>query len=212
MGNLSTLSTPLRQFSDAAVPHEPTRLRQGDSWTWERIFPDFPSALYRLKYVLNSPHNRFVLDGTLAQNSPITAADDGQAFVVQATRAATAECQPDTYQLSAVLIGIPNTTADGEQVTLPLQDVTVDADIAGATGPVDTRSIAKKNLDAIEACLLGTTDPSVAEYTINGRMLRRFNRSELLKEREYWRNEYNGELRAAGLYASNRNITFRFRG
>ena len=68
------------------------------------------------------------------------------------------------------------------------------------------------NLDAIEACLLGNAYPSVEEYTINGRMLRRFNRAELLKEREYWRNEYKRELKAAGIYTENRNITFRFRG
>ena len=99
--------------------------------------------LYSLKYVLNSPRNRFVLDGTLAQNAPITASDDGQAFVIQATAAQSQACAPDVYQLIAVLIGLANTTAAGQQVTLPLQDVTVDANVAGASGPVDTRSMAK---------------------------------------------------------------------
>lgn len=202
----------MRQFDDASVPFEPTQLRQGDSWNWERIFPDYPSNLYQLKYIFNSPTNRFVLDGAEAQNAPITAADDGQTFVVQARPSQTASAAPDTYQLIAVLVGIANTTAAGEQVTLPLQDVLVAPNVAGAQGPVDTRSVAKRNLDAIEACLLGNLDPSVAEYTINGKMLRRFSRADLIKEREYWKNEYRVELKAMGIYAESRNITFRFKG
>ncbi len=202
----------MRQFDDASVPYEPTYLRQGDSWNWQRQFADYPSNLYQLKYVFNSPSNRFVLDGTLAQGAPIVADADGQTFDIAAAPAQTTACAPDTYQLIAVLIGIGNTTAAGEQVTLPLQDVIVAPNVASAQGPVDTRSVAKKNLDAIEACLLGNADASVAEYTINGRMLRRFDRSELLKEREYWRNEYKAELKAAGIYTENRNITFRFKG
>lgn len=187
-------------------------LRQGDSWNWQRQFPDYPSNLYQLKYVFNSAGNRFVLDGTLSQNAPIVADGDGATFDIAALPAVTTNCASDTYQLIAVLIGIANTTAAGQQVTIPLQDVRVEPNLAGAQGPVDTRTNAKKNLDAIEACLLGNTDPGVAEYTINGRMLRRFNRAELLKEREYWRNEYKAELKAAGIYTENRNITFRFRG
>src|SRR5436305_14899458 len=99
MGNLSNPATPMRQFDDAGVPQEPTQLRQGDSWNWERIFPEYPSNLYSLKYVLNSPRNRFVLDGTLAQNAPIAASDDGQAFLIQAMGTQTQACAPDVYQL-----------------------------------------------------------------------------------------------------------------
>ena len=42
-------------------------------------------------------------------------------------------------------------------------------------------------------------------------MLRRFTRAELIKEREYWKNEYKAELRAAGLYTETRTIGFRFK-
>lgn len=212
MGTPTFPPTPMQQFYDSSVPQEPTFLRQGDSWNWQRQFSDYPSNLYQLKYIFNSPSNRFVLDGTLTENAPIEADADGMTFDIAATTTQTDACAPDTYQMIAVLIGIANTTAAGEQVTLPLQDVRVAANVASATGPIDTRSTAKKNLDAVEAALLGNTDPSVAEYTINGRMLRRFDRSELLKEREYWRNEYKAELKAAGLYTENRNIKFRFKG
>lgn len=206
MGTLSNPATPNQQFDASDVPLEPTRLRQGDSWNWERVFPDYPSGLYTLSYILNSAANRFPFPP-----AGITPADDGQGFLIQLTAAQTAACIPDTYQIVAVLSGIAGTTAAGQQETFPLQDVLVAANLATATGPVDTRSIAKKNLDAINACLLGNSDPSVAEYTINGRMLRRFTRKELISEREYWKNEYKAELRAAGLYTETRNIGFRFK-
>jgi hypothetical protein len=210
MGNILNPATPISQFYDSDVPLEPTNLRAGDSWNWMRAFPDYPSGLYQLKYILNSASNRFVLDGTLAVNAPITADSDGQSFDVQAPASLTNGCPADTYQLVAILIGITGTTAAGEQVTLPLQDVCVAPNLAGASGPVDTRSNVKKNLDAVEQCLLGNTDPSVSEYMINGRQLRRFPRADLIKERSFWRAQYKAELRAKGEYCPRRVIGFRF--
>lgn len=199
------------QFSASDVPLEPTQLRAGDSWNWERMFPDYPSGLYQLKYVFNSARNRFVMDGTLASNPPITSDADGQTFDIQAPSTLTNTCVPDTYQLVAILIGITGTTAAGEQVTLPLQDVLVEPNLATATGPVDTRSFVKKRLDMIEACLSGDTRPDVQEYMINGRQLRRISPIELEKLRAYYKNLYKAELRAKGEYSSPRVIGFRFK-
>ena len=207
MGTLLNPATPINQFYDSDVPLEPTDLRSGDSWNWIRVFPDYPSNLYTLNYIFNSAANRFVL---LFSPGPITAGDDGQSFVIQAAMANTQLCQPDTYQIVAVLTGIAGTTAAGQQVTVPLQDVCVSPNLAAATGPVDTRSDVKKNLDAINACLLGNTDPSVSEYMINGRQLRRFPRADLIKERSFWRAQYKAELRAKGEYAPRRVLGFRF--
>jgi hypothetical protein len=209
MSGLTNPASPNPQFYDSDFPLEPTRLRQGDSWNWIRAFPDYPSALYTLTYILNSASNRFVLLSTGA-TPPITPDDSGQAFVIQATAVQTAACQPDTYSIAAVLSGIAGTTAQGQQETLVLQDVIVDPNLATAVGPVDTRSNCKKNLDAINTCLLNNADPSVQEYMINGRQLRRFSRADLLKEREYWKNEYRAELRASGQYTQPRGIGFRF--
>lgn len=210
MGTIANPPTPEPQFNAPDVPLEPTILRQGDSWNWTRTFPNYPSALYSLTYVFDSASARFVLAGTGA-GAPITADADQITFDVQATTAQTADCAPGTYQLLAVLIGIAGTSAAGQQVTIPLQDVEVQPNLAGATGPVDVRSIAKKNLDAIDACLLGNSDPSVQEYMIDGRQLRRFSRMELIKEREYWKAQYQAERRANGEYARRRVIGFRFK-
>ena len=214
MGSLNNPATPIPQFDNSAVPLEPTALYQGDSWNWERSFPDYPSELYQLTYIFNSPYNRFQLVST-GDAPPITPDTDGQNFIIQATSAQTAACNPDTYDVMAVLTGITGTTAAGEQVTLKLSTVVVTANLATATGPIDTRSFAKQNLDAIEAALLGNIDPSVMEYTINGganggRQVRRFARHELLMERAYWRDVYNAELAAAGVYVKPKGFGFRF--
>lgn len=214
MGSLANPATPIPQFDNSAVPLEPTALYQGDSWNWTRVFPDYPSTLYQLTYVFNSANNRFSF-GSTGDNPPITPSDDGQSFVIQATSAQTQLCPDDTYDVIAVLTGITGTTAAGQQVTIELATVVVTANMATATGPIDTRSFAKKNLDAVEAALLNNTDPSVMEYTINGgvnggRQVRRFARNELLKERAYWREVYNAELAAAGVYVKPRGFGFRF--
>jgi len=210
MGSLKNPSTPIPQFNDPDVPIEPTSLRQGDTWNWARAFPDYPSNLYQLKYVFNSAANRFVLGDPLEVNPPITPDADNQTFDIHATSGVTATCQPDTYQLVAILIGVAGTTAEGEQVTMPLQDVMVEANLATATGPVDTRSFVKKRLDIIEAALSGDTRPDVMEYMIAGRQLKKINPAELEKLRVHYKSKYKAELRSQGEYAGRRVIGFRF--
>jgi len=206
MGSLQNPSTPVLQFNTSDVPLEPTDLRQGDSWNWERTFGDYTSKLYKLTYILNSAKNLFKFPDTA-----ITASDDGEGFVIQVTAAQSASCTPDKYQILAVLTGIAETKAASQQVTIPLQDVIVAPNMAQATTPVDTRSFVKKTLDMIEAAIGGIQDVSVQEYMINGRQLRRFSLKELTEQRATYKNLYKAELRASGQYAPTRKIGFRFK-
>ncbi|MGA7887619.1 MAG: hypothetical protein WCA44_17935 [Acidobacteriaceae bacterium] len=210
MGTLANPATPIPQFEASDLPQLPTELRAGDSWNWQQTFEDYPSNLYALKYVFNSPSNRFVIDGTAGSPPPITADSTGQIFNVQVPTAQTA-CPADIYQVIAILIGLTGTTAEGQQVTLPLQDVIVKPNVNAATGPIDTRSFVKKTLDMIEACIAGNETPDVQEYMINGRQLRRINPSDLTRLRNQYLAMYRAELRAAGEYAPPRSIGFRFK-
>lgn len=209
MGNLANPVTPIPAFGASDVPFVPPELRQGDSWNWTCSFPDYSSSLYTLTYVFNSPNNRFVLLGT-GDAPPITADNDGQTFDIQAPAALTNGCQPDTYQFVAVLAGIADSSAAGQQVTIPLQNVKVEPNLATAVAPVDTRSFVKKTLDMIEAAILGNSRPDVAEYMINGRQLRKYDPRELTMLRATYKNLYAAERRANGEYAPRRVIGFRF--
>ena len=156
MGSLANPVTPIPQFSDSDIPLEPTRLRAGDSWNWLRQFPNYPSALYTLSNILNSAGNRFVFP-----SAAITPDGDGEGFVIQVTAAQSTACPADIYDFVAVLSGIAETTAAGQQITLVLQSVAVDPNLATAGAPVDTRSFVKRTLDMIEAAISGNTRPDV---------------------------------------------------
>lgn len=205
MGSLVNPATPIPQFDDSDVPLEPTRLRQGDSWNWLRQFADYPSSLYTLSYILNSAANRFVFPP-----AGITPDANGVGFVIQLTSAQSAGCQPDTYDFVAVLTGIAATTAAGQQVTMVLQVVGIDPNLATASAPVDTRSFVKQALDMIEAAILGDARPDVQEYMINGRQLRKYDKLNLEKLHSIYLAKYRAERRARGEYAPPKRIGFRF--
>jgi hypothetical protein len=205
MGSLQNSATPIPQFADSDVPLEPTRLRQGDSWNWLRQFSDYPSNLYTLSYILNSAANRFVFPP-----AGITADTSGSGFVIQLTAAQSAGCPPDAYDFVAVLTGNAGTTAAGQQVTMVLQAVDVDPNLATANAPVDTRSFVKRTLDLIEAAISGDLRPDVQEYMIQGRQLRKFDKIQLEKLHSIYLAKYRAERRARGEYAPPKRIGFRF--
>lgn len=205
MGTLPNPATPLAQFYDSDIPLEPTQLRAGDSWNWIRQFLNYPSAIYTLSYILNSPTGRFVFPV-----GSITPDASGVAFLVQLSPTQTAPVVPGIYDFIAVLADASATPP--QQVTLALQSVNVLADIASATGGVDTRSFVKKTLDTIELAIAGNTRPDIQEYMINGRQIRKISPIELEKLRATYREAYKAEQRAAGMYTAPRGIGFRIRG
>jgi hypothetical protein len=205
MGTLPNPATPIPQFDDSDIPLEPTRLRQGDSWNWVRAFPDYPSNLYSLSYILNSPANRFVFPIDC-----IAADTDARNFDIQVSGAESAACPPDTYDFIAVLSGLAGTTAAGQVVTMVLESVGIDANLATASGPVDTRSFVKRTLDMIEAAISGNNRPDVQEYEINGRQLRKISPIDLEKLHSIYLNKWKAERRANGEYAPPARIGFRF--
>jgi hypothetical protein len=209
MGSLANPATPIQELNTPDIPPIPTRLRAGDSWNWSAAFPAYSAALYTLQYIFNSDTNRFALAG-----APISASADGQSFDIEAASADTAAIAPDTYSVAAILTGLAGTAAEGQQVTLLMGDVRVDANLAAATAPIDGRSFVKKTLDMIEAAIAGNTSPDVLEYEVPGqggsRRIRRIEPGEMLKLRAEYSALYRAELRASGQYSRPRKIGFRF--
>jgi hypothetical protein len=207
MGTLANPATPIAEFHDSAVPLEPTHLRAGDSWNWTRAFPNYPSAAYTLTYILNSPTHRFVFPA-----AAITPDKDSQSFDIQLSPTQTGPCPADTYDFVAVLTQAAS-AGDGQipqQVTLVLQSVLIEANLATATGPVDTRSFVKRTLDMIRAAILGDARPDVQEYMIQGRQLRKIPRKELETLLASYEYRYKAELRARGEYTPSKSPGFRF--
>jgi hypothetical protein len=151
---------------------EPKFLRAGDTWTWTPTFCNYAAADgWVLQYVLNSKSVRFAFPG-----GSVTS-DVNAGFAVNVTAVQTAAVAPGEYTIYAIL------TKGSQTFTLEIAGLTVLANIATASGAVDTRHPDEIILDSIKAVLAGTASDAVRSYKINGRELVRMSMSELEQKR-----------------------------
>lgn len=187
------------------VPAEPPILRAGDSWQWRRVFPGYLSGQgWTLQYALNCP-------GVALFQFPAGVATpdaDGAAFDVALTSAQTTAIAPGTYDIYAVLANA--TTTPPAQQTLELESVEVKPAIAGVELNIDTRSFAKKTVDALKAAIQGDTSAIVQEYEIHGRKVQYMNRLELEKLLSIYEQRYRQEQIKAGEFVPKRTARISF--
>ena len=168
-------------FCDGSYWPEPTSLIAGDSLAWQRFFPDYPaSAGWTLTYVLNNATTRIVV-----QSADITAT--GDTFVVAIPSSETRTWTPGCYQWLCVAQLAAAGSVPAQRFTVALGRVTVTIDILDATAPQDTRTQNEINLANIELMMAGRGGDGVQEYTINGRMLRRYSLTELMQLRSLYK-------------------------
>jgi hypothetical protein len=158
--------------------NEPLTLRAGDTWQWKRSLTDYPAGTWTLKYRFKNAAGGF----------EVVAAADGTDHSVTVTAATTTGYAAAKYSWIAwVEAGAEKYTID--QGTL---QVLPDLRTGTATAAQDTRSHARKVLDALEALIEGKATRDQMAYTINGRSLTRLAPEELLK----WRSQYVAEVAA----------------
>lgn len=164
----------------------PTQLTAGNTWAWTHTVADYPASTWAGTYYVQNAEQSF----------EIAAAAAGDDFSVNVAAASTGLRHPGKYRwILLVTSGADRHTAgQGEVEILP--------DPAYATG-VDFRSDARKRLEMIEAYLGDETNLAAASYSIGGRSLSRWTRSELIAERSRLQMEVQGEVAkermAAGL-------------
>ena len=206
MGYVSlTPNTPNLITQSDFVPAEPPILRAGDSWQWKREFAGFPSGQgWTLQYALNCP-------GVALFQFPAgvaTADADGVSFDVALSAAQTAAVVPGTYDLYAVL---SNTTLNPpSQQTFELVSVEIKPAIFGALENIDTRSFAKKTVDALKAAIAGDTSATVQEYEIHGRKVQYMPRLQLEQLLAVYELRYRQEQIASGEYVPKRSARIEF--
>lgn len=163
---------------------EPASVTAGDSISWQISLPDYPaSAGYTLKYKLLGSAGALDLVSTAS----------GDDHLITVTPAASALWAAGDYIWKKY---VESTT---ERYTLEQGNITVEADWTAIDAATDTRSNAKKNLDAIEAVMNGTATRSVLEKEIDGVRLKYCVPADLLQLREryalaYWRELNPGKL------------------
>jgi hypothetical protein len=133
---------------------EPSRVTAGDTVTWQKSLSDYPAtASWVLSYTLINSTSKI----------SITAAASGSDHLVSVAAATTASWAAGTYTWLAVV------TKAAERYTVGQGSITIAANLA-AQATYDTRSTAKKALEAVNALLETYGSKAYLQgYEINGR-------------------------------------------
>lgn len=175
-----------------------TKLIAGDSWQW--TFDDLPSqwdpALYTLNVYLRGPAK---LD--LQNTTPVVASQ----CEVDATPVQTSPLPGGIYAFQVVMLA---KDASSRQ-ELARGTVEILENIQAQGDSYDGRSFVKKTLDAIESALADLATHNLSEYQIpgstGGRMIKYYDRNELLALRDEFAYRYKKELEASGQLQSQSN-------
>ena len=168
----------------ANIPtREPAQLRAGDTWQWRREdIADYPPADgWTLSYRFRHPTNT---------GFEIVATADGSAYAVSVPAATSTAYLAGRYSWAAWVqtqAGEIHTIDEGSVELLP------NFRAANAAGVLDTRSHARKVLDAIEALIEGRATKDQQQYQIGDRTLVRMQVAELLSLRDRYQAMVNSE-------------------
>jgi hypothetical protein len=161
---------------------EPSEVRAGDTWTWERSLSDYPAPTWTLAYALLNAAGKI----------SITAAASGTDHLVSVAAATTANYTPGTYS------AVGRVTSGTEAVTVWTGSIQVLPNLAAATS-YDDRSHARRVLQAIEAVIEGRASSDQQEIQIGDRMLKKIPIGDLLKLRDSYTLEVASEESASRL-------------
>lgn len=180
---------------------EPSVVIAGDTLVWLKTLTDYPaSSGWTLHYrAINVAGNFDIIS---------TASGADHAIAVAAT--VSAQYAPGEYQWQSYV-----TNTGGERYTIATGSIIVKPNWAAQQAGLDTRSNAKKILDALESAWVNAsaTRAYVFEYQIGERKMKFATRGEWIAEMDYWRREVAREQRAEKLaagFASGRKVYVRF--
>lgn len=179
---------------------EPARARAGDTVTWLKTLAEYPaSAGWTLYYRLINAAGKI----------DITASASGASHLISVLPATTAGWTAGDYTLIAWV------SNGADRVTLEPGRFTILPNLAVASGGYDSRTQARKMLDAIDAALLSLASGerlAVVEAEITGRRMR-YDFTGLMKLRNLYASqlqaEENAERARLGLGSRNKlNVRF----
>lgn len=176
-------------FDRANYPtQEPTELYVGDRWMWKRtdLGTDYPTASYSLSYVLRPLSNG-------GSHIDITAAEDGDDYIVEVASATTAGYTYLDYRWYAFI----TRTSDSQRLEIGSGTVTVYPNRVSSND--DPRTHAEQMVDKIELVLNNRADADVLSYSIAGRSLSKMSPDELVKWRDYYLAERAKERRSEAI-------------
>lgn len=163
---------------------EPAVITAGDSYTWQQSLDDYPASVWTLKYRLINAAGKI----------DITATASGADHAVSVPADTSAAWPAGTYAVTAWV------EKAAERYTVSVAGtILVEPNLAAAVAGLDTRSEAKKILDALMVAYAAAvaSHAYVQEYTVAGRRLVFQAKSDWLLEINFWRREVANEAAAA---------------
>lgn len=171
-------------FDSANYPtREPTTLQSGDRWAWKRtdLVTDYPSSAYSLSYIFR----REITGERIA----ISATGSTDAYTIEVASTTTDDYEAGRYHWVAYI------TRTSDSARIEIDNGVLEVQPNRSTNNADPRSFAQIALDNIETYLKDPTNLAAASYSIAGRSLSRWNREDLMIERERMKGEVARERR-----------------
>lgn len=168
----------------------PLELIAGNTWIWDRELADYPPTTWTATAFFEKTGRTFSVTGVA----------NGTAHRFTIPAATTSGYQPGRY-----LVRVRVT--DGSQVFIA-ESVYVDVQVdPAAPGTTDTRTWARRTLEAIEAFLEGNASTAQASMSIQGRSISRW----ALPDLTAWRDKLKAEVTAEESKAKGRGRDIRVR-
>lgn len=189
-------------FDSANYPtREPTTLQSGDLWAWKRtdLVTDYPSSVYSLSYIFR----REITGERIA----ISATGSTDAYTIEVASTTTDDYEAGRYHWVAYI------TRTSDSARIKIDNGVLEVQPNRSTNNADPRSFAQIALDNIETYLNDPTNLAAASYSIAGRSLSRWNRNDLMVERERMKGEVARERKAEQIakgLGTNATIRVRF--
>ena len=172
---------------------EPLTVTAGDTVRWRRTLAAYPAdAGWVLTYTLLNAAARIVI--------PAAAVGPAHEVSVAASITGTWSAGDYAWRAQAARAGDVFTVLDGRMAVRP----------SFGAAPMDTRSSARRALEAVEAYLHDPTNLAAAKYAIAGRSLDRIPLPELWSHRDRLRVEVAREDATAGAGLARGRIQVRF--
>ncbi len=183
----------------------PTEIISGDSYAFDVVSEDYPASDgWTLKVTYSS--------ATVLKRITAPAAANGTDYTVTLSVADTAAMTAGVYSV-VESVEKPDTGTVTSRHTLSAYQVTVKANIAGASVAADTRTHAKKMLDLIQTAMEASAGREYVAISVDGQQTQLRPWVEMRKEEAYWQTKVDAEEakgRAALGLATGRNYHIRF--
>lgn len=154
----------------------PDDLVAGDTWEWVRELTEYPAPTWDAAWYFENADSSF----------DVSAVDSGAQHSATVPSATSATLKPGRYRWR-LLVTSGSTRKSVEQGWVEVLRN------PAAAGNFDHRTVARRTLEVIEAYLVDPTNLAAANVTLGGRSLSRWNRADLLVERDKWKAEARAE-------------------